>query len=99
MAQVIAAALEETGGVVEGAAFVDAARGLTFEDSVYGPFAFDDTNNIVGDVNREHVEARDDGTYWNVVDETFSDVSQFWTYGKEEFLSNPVYSRDYTGQQ
>jgi branched-chain amino acid transport system substrate-binding protein len=22
-------------------------------------------------------------------------VSQFWTYNKDEFLKNPVYSRDY----
>lgn len=98
MAQVIAGALEETGGVVDGEAFVAAARGLTFEDSIYGPLAFDDTNNLVGNVYREHVEARDDGKYWNVVDEVFEDVSQFWTYGKEEFLENPVFSRDYTGQ-
>jgi branched-chain amino acid transport system substrate-binding protein len=98
MAEVIARTLEETGGQVEGEAFVQAAQGLTFDDSVYGPFTFDDTNNIVGDVNREHVEAREDGKYWNVVDETFSDVSQFWTYGKEEFLSHPVFSREYTGQ-
>jgi branched-chain amino acid transport system substrate-binding protein len=98
MAEVIAKALEETGGVVDGEAFVKAAQGLTFADSVYGPFTFDDTNNIVGDVNREHVEARADGTYWNVVDETFSEVSQFWTYGKDAFLANPVFSREYTGQ-
>jgi branched-chain amino acid transport system substrate-binding protein len=98
MAQVVAETLEKTGGTVEGDAFVTAAQTLTFEDSVYGPIAFDDTNNIVGGVNREHVEARDDGKFWNVVDETFPDVSQFWTYGKEEFLSHPVFSRDYTGQ-
>jgi len=99
MAQVIAGALEETGGVVDGANFVQAAQGLTFDDSVYGAFAFDDTNNIVGGVNREHVEARDDGKFWNVVDETIPDVSQFWTYGKDAFLANPVFSREYTGQQ
>jgi branched-chain amino acid transport system substrate-binding protein len=98
MAQVIAGALEETGGVVEGAAFVEAAQSLTFEDSIYGPLAFDDTNNLVGNVYREHVERRDDGKYWNVVDDVFEDVSQFWTYGKDEFLANPVFSRDYTGQ-
>ena len=51
--------------------------------------------NIVGGVNREHVEARDDGKYWNVVDETIPDVSQFWTYGKDAFLKQPVYSREF----
>ena len=98
MAQVIAGALEATGGQVDGENFVKAAQGLTFDDSVYGPIAFDDTNNIVGGVNREHVEARDDGKYWNVVDETIPDVSQFWTYGKDAFLANPVFSRDFTSQ-
>jgi branched-chain amino acid transport system substrate-binding protein len=98
MAQVIAGALEATGGQVDGENFVKAAQGLTFDDSVYGPISFDDTNNIVGGVNREHVEARDDGKYWNVVDETIPDVSQFWTYGKDAFLANPVFSRDFTSQ-
>jgi branched-chain amino acid transport system substrate-binding protein len=98
MAQVIAGALEATGGQVDGENFVKAAQGLTFDDSVYGPISFDDTNNIVGGVNREHVEARDDGKFWNVVDETIPDVSQFWTYGKDAFLANPVFSRDFTSQ-
>jgi branched-chain amino acid transport system substrate-binding protein len=49
-------------------------------------------------VNLEQVQQREDGKFWNVPEETFSDVSQFWTYGKEEFLSNPVFSREYTGQ-
>jgi branched-chain amino acid transport system substrate-binding protein len=98
MAQVIAGALEATGGVVDGEAFVSAAQGLTFDDSVYGPISFDEKNNIVGGVNREHVEARDDGKFWNVVDETIPDVSQFWTYGEDAFLSNPVFSRDFTSQ-
>ena len=98
MAQVIAGALEATGGQVDGENFVTAAQGLTFDDSVYGPISFDDTNNIVGGVNREHVEARDDGKFWNVLDETIPDVSQFWTYGKDAFLANPVFSRDFTSQ-
>jgi branched-chain amino acid transport system substrate-binding protein len=98
MATVVANALEATGGQVEGADFVAAARQLQLDDSVYGPIRFDDYNNIVGNVYREHVEDRGDGVYWNVVDEVFADVSQFWTYGAEEFLSNPVFSRDYTGQ-
>src|SRR4029079_17311318 len=98
MAQVIAEALEATGGVVNGADFVTAARGVSLEDSLYGPLAFDDTNNPVGPVYRTRVAARDDGTLWNVVDETFPDVSQFWTYGKDAFLATPVFSRDFTGQ-
>jgi branched-chain amino acid transport system substrate-binding protein len=40
---------------------------------------------------------REDGRVWNVVLETIPAVSQFWTYDPEEFLSQPVYSRDYQG--
>jgi branched-chain amino acid transport system substrate-binding protein len=98
MAQVVAEALEATGGVIDGADFVTAARGVSLADSLYGPLTFDDTNNPVGPVYRTHVEAREDGTLWNVVDETIPDVSQFWTYGKDAFLANPVFSRDFTGQ-
>jgi branched-chain amino acid transport system substrate-binding protein len=98
MAEVIANALEATGGAINGAEFVDAARGVSLPDSLYGPVTFDDTNNIVGPVYQTRVAARDDGTLWNVTDETFPDVSQFWTWGKDEFLSNPVFSRDFTGQ-
>jgi branched-chain amino acid transport system substrate-binding protein len=32
---------------------------------------------------------------WNVVIKTYPHVSQFWTYGKDAFLKQPVYSRDY----
>jgi len=98
MATVIANTLEATNGEVSGADFVAAARQLVLEDSVYGPISFDEYNNIVGNVYREHVEDRGEGVYWNVVDEVFPEVSQFWTYDPEEFLSNPVFSRDYTGQ-
>jgi branched-chain amino acid transport system substrate-binding protein len=98
MAQVIAEALEATGGVVNGADFMAAARGVSLEDSLYGPLTFDDTNNPVGPVYRTRVTDRGDGTLWNVVDETVPDVSQFWTWGKDAFLANPVFSRDFTGQ-
>jgi branched-chain amino acid transport system substrate-binding protein len=98
MAEVIANALEKTGGRVEGAAFVEAARQLTLEDSVYGPITFDDTNNIIGPVYLEEVAERADGKLWNVVESTYPDVSQFWTYGKDAFLQQPVFSRDFTGQ-
>ncbi len=98
MAQVIAQALETTGGVVDGAEFVAAARGVSMEDSLYGPLVFDDLNNPVGPVYRTRVEPReDDGRLVHVIQETFPEVSQFWTYGQDAFLANPVFSRDFTG--
>jgi hypothetical protein len=32
---------------------------------------------------------------WNTVIKTYPAVSQFWTYGKDKFLTQPVYSRDF----
>jgi branched-chain amino acid transport system substrate-binding protein len=32
---------------------------------------------------------------WNTVIKTYPKVSQFWTYGKEKFLAQPVYDRDF----
>lgn len=98
MAQVVAEALKKTGGRIEGADFINAARQVSLSDSLYGALTFDDTNNVVGPVYRTRVTRRDDGTLWSVVEQTFPEVSQFGTEGKEAFLEHPVFSRDYTGQ-
>jgi len=98
MAQVVAEALKKTGGKIEGAEFINAARQVSLADSLYGALTFDDTNNVVGPVYLTRVARRDDGTLWSVVQQTFPEVSQFWTEGKEAFLQHPVFSRDYTGQ-
>jgi branched-chain amino acid transport system substrate-binding protein len=39
--------------------------------------------------------ARKGGRLVNEVIHTYPNVSQFWTYKPEEFLKNPVYSRDW----
>jgi branched-chain amino acid transport system substrate-binding protein len=98
MAQIVAETLAETDGAVDGA-FIETASGLTFEDSVYGPIEFDDHNNIVGNAYFTEVTKRDDGAYWNVPVETFEELSQFWTMDPEEYLEQPVFSRDHTGVQ
>ena len=38
---------------------------------------------------------RKEGRLVNSVVQTYPNVSQFWTYKPEEFLKNPVYSRDF----
>ena len=98
MAQVVAEALKKTGGKIEGTAFIDAARQVSLSDSLYGALTFDDTNNVVGPVYRTKVARREDGTLWSVDEQTFPEVSQFGSEGKEAFLEHPVFSRDYTGQ-
>ena len=97
MAQVIAEALEATGGVVDGADFVTAARGLPSRTACTARSRSMTRTTRRPGLSRP-VNAREDGTLWNVVDDTFPDVSQFWTYGKDAFLANPVFSRDFTGQ-
>ena len=59
-----------------------------------GPIRFDEFGNVVGNIYIRKVEKKD-GKYVNTVVKTYPNVSQFWTYNKDEFLKNPVYSRDY----
>lgn len=98
MANLVAEGLQTTGGEVNGAQFIDALRGVSLENSLYGPLSFDDYNNVVGPVYVTEIEEREDGTLWSVVSETHEDVSQFWTDDPDGFMENPVFTRDYQGQ-
>jgi len=69
-------------------------------DSVRGPISFDENRNPIQNIYIKKVEKKKMFGYekdelWNTVIKTYPNVSQFWTYGKDEFLKNPVYSRDY----
>jgi len=93
-----AAVLEATlaaikGNVEDKQAFMKAVRGLKV-DTCRGPVQFDRYGNVVGNVYLRKVE-RKDGRLVNRVIHTYPNVSQFWTYKPEEFLKNPVYSRDW----
>jgi branched-chain amino acid transport system substrate-binding protein len=95
----IAKAIEARGGDVSDAnAFVQAIKGVTFDDSALGPLKLDDHNQIVGNAYLRTVTRRPDGKLWNTVDEVIPDVSQFWTFDPQQFLSQPVYSREFQGQ-
>ena len=48
---------------------------------------------MVGNVYIRKVEKRRQASQRRV--KTYPDVGQFWTYEQDEFLKNPVYSRDY----
>ncbi|HEX3442727.1 MAG TPA: ABC transporter substrate-binding protein [Pseudolabrys sp.] len=65
-----------------------------------GPVSFDDMRNPLQNIYIKKVEKKqmfgyDKPELWNVVIKTYPNVSQFWTYGKEKFLAQPVYSRDF----
>lgn len=97
MAMVVAETLAITGGAEDGAAFIEAASGLSMEDSLYGPGSFDEFNNFVGPVYQTDVVEREDGVLWAVVGETFENVSQFWTFDPDEFLARPSFSTENQG--
>jgi branched-chain amino acid transport system substrate-binding protein len=89
------AALEAIGGEAEnGEKLVAALRRVDLSDSPRGPLKFDDFGNPIENVYVRKVE-KVQGRLQNTVIHTFPNVSQFWTYKAEEFLKNPVYSRDY----
>jgi branched-chain amino acid transport system substrate-binding protein len=93
-----AAVLEATLAAIKGKiedkqAFMKAVRGIKV-DTCRGPVRFDQYGNVVGNVYLRKVE-RKDGRLVNSVIHTYPNVSQFWTYKPEEFLKNPVYSRDW----
>ena len=91
---VLEAALGAVKGNIEDKnAFMKALRSVKV-DTVRGPVSFDEYGNVVGNVYIRKVE-RKEGRLVNRVIYTYPNVSQFWTYKPDEFLKNPVYSRDF----
>jgi len=69
-------------------------------DAPRGPIELDENRNPVENVYIKKVEKKkmfgsDKDELWNTVIKTYPHVSQFWTYGKEKFLAQPVYDRDF----
>ncbi len=95
-AQMLVAAIEKAGGKVEDkAAFVNTVRSISLDNTPLGPIKIDDYGNPILNVYLRKVAKRPDGRLWNTVTSTWPNVSQFWMYKPEDFLKNPVYSRDY----
>ncbi len=93
--EVIAKALENTSGNPGGAeGLAKALRAVKITDAPRGPISFDDYGGVVENEYIRRVD-RVNGELQNTVIATVPNVSQFWTYDPKQFLSNPVYSRDY----
>ena len=89
------AALEGSSGDIENVdKFLGAIRRVDLSDAPRGPMRFDDFGNPIQNIYVRKVE-KVGGGLQNTVIHTFPNISQFWTYQAEEFLKNPVYSRDY----
>ncbi|MBV8166611.1 MAG: ABC transporter substrate-binding protein, partial [Alphaproteobacteria bacterium] len=92
---VLEAAFEKVGGKVEDKdALIKALRATDVKETCRGPVRFDEYGNVIGNVYIRKVE-RKGGKLVNTVIKTYPDVGQFWTYGAQAFMANPVYSRDY----
>jgi branched-chain amino acid transport system substrate-binding protein len=91
---ILEAAVKAVNGNVEDKPAFMAALRSTNVGTARGPVKFDDLGNVVGNVYLRKV-TRKDGRLVNSVFKTYPDVSQFWTYGREAFLANPVYSREF----
>jgi len=74
--------------------FMEALRKVDIKDVPRGPFKLDAYGNPVQNVYIRKVE-RVGGELQNTVIYTYPNVSQFWKYKPEEFLKQPVYSREY----
>jgi branched-chain amino acid transport system substrate-binding protein len=88
-------AAKAIGGKVEDReAFLAALRKVEIPDAPRGPLKLDTYGNPVQNIYVRKVEKKQ-GELWNTVIHTFPAVSQFWKYAPEEFLKQPVYSRDF----
>ncbi len=98
-AQIIDEAMKKAGGKYPGPAkFVEIMGGLKI-DAVRGPVHFEDRNPVqniyIKKVEKKKMFGYPKAELWNVVIKTYPNVSQYWTYGKEKFLKQPVYSRNF----
>ena len=99
-AQMIHEVMKNNNGKFPGAeAFIQQLSALKV-DSIRGPVSIDDMRNPVQNIYIKKVEKKkmfgyDKEELWNTVIKTYPNVGQFGTYGKEAFLKQPVYSRDF----
>ena len=69
-------------------------------DAVRGPVSLDENRNPIQNIYIKKVEKKKMFGYekdelWNTVTKTYPNVSQFWTYGKDKFLAQPVYDKNF----
>jgi branched-chain amino acid transport system substrate-binding protein len=99
-AQMIDEVMKQTRGKWPGAEEFVKLLASVKVDAVRGPVSLDDMRNPIQNIYIKKVEKKkmfgyDKEELWNTVLKTYPNVSQFWKYGKETFLNQPVYSRDF----
>ena len=99
-AQWLDEALKKAGGKFPGAEELIKIMAAIKLDAVRGPVSLDDMRNPIQNIYIKKVEKKKMFGYekdelWNTVIKTYPNVSQFWTYGKDKFLAQPVYNKDF----
>jgi branched-chain amino acid transport system substrate-binding protein len=79
--------------------FIKTMSGIKL-DALRGPLHLDDRLTVVQNIYIKKVEKKkmfgyDKDELWNTVIKTYPNVGQFWTYDKDAFLKQPLYSRDF----
>ncbi len=91
----IVEAIKAIGGRVEDReALLAALRRVEIKDAPRGPIGVDRWGNPVQNIYVRRVE-RVGGRLQNTVIHTFPSVGQFWTYSPDEYMKQPLYTRDY----
>jgi len=91
---IIRAIKKVNGNVEDKEKFLNAVRSMEIPDSIRGPLKLDKYGEPIQNYYIRRLDKIGEG-YQNTVVETYPNVSQFWKYDPEEFLKQPVYSRDY----
>jgi hypothetical protein len=93
--QIVEAALRSLDGKSDDpAALIPAIKAVSLSEMPRGPVSFDRYGNVVFDCYIRRVE-KQNGRMTNRTLKVYPKVSQFWNFDPEEFLKNPVFSRDY----
>ena len=91
----IVEAIKLAGGRVEDRdAMLAALRKVNLKESARGPLSVDALGNPIQNIYVRRVE-KVNGRLQNTVIATYPAVSQFWKYNQDEYLKQPLYSRDY----
>lgn len=91
----IVEAIKAVNGDVENRGkFLEALKKVEPKDVPRGPMKLDNYGNPIQNIYVRKVE-KAGGELQNTVIQTYPNVSQFWKYKPEEFLKQPVYSREY----
>ncbi|MGH2775506.1 MAG: ABC transporter substrate-binding protein [Actinomycetota bacterium] len=98
-AQWFAETLEaEDGDMSDIPAFLETLKGIQLDNSPFGPMQLDEYGGTIANMYLREVAKDEEGRLYNEVVEEYPEISQFWNYEPEAFLEQPVYTREYLGE-